>query len=42
MAALKKFIWSLGSDNIPLTFILIGVVMLVWIFFGDTILKAVG
>lgn len=41
MAAIKSFLWSLGSDNIPLLFILIGVVMLAWIFFlGDIVIQA--
>lgn len=30
-----SFIKSLGSDNLPLTFVLIGAVMLGWLFFGD-------
>lgn len=39
MSKLTDFIWSLGSENIPLLFILIGVLMLAWIFFlGDMIL----
>ena len=29
------FIKSLGSDKLPLTFVLIGAVMLGWLFFGD-------
>lgn len=42
MAAVKSFVWSLGSDNLPLLFILIGALMLGWIFFlGDMILPAV-
>ena len=35
------FISSLGNDNIPLLFILIGAVMLGWLFFGDAIQAAI-
>lgn len=39
MAKLGDFIWSLGAENIPLLFILLGAIMLAWIFFlGDMIL----
>lgn len=39
MAAVKKFVWSLGSDNIPLLFVIIGALMLSWLFFlGDMVL----
>lgn len=41
MAAVKSFFWSLGSDNIPLLFLVIGALMLAWIFFlGDIVLGA--
>lgn len=41
MAAVKSFIWSLGTDNIPVLFIGIGALMLAWIFFlGDIVLGA--
>jgi len=41
MAAIKTFLWSLGSDNIPLLFILLGVVMLAWVvFLGDIVIQA--
>lgn len=43
MAALKSFVWSLGSDNIPLLFILLGAVMLAWVvFLGDVVIQAIG
>lgn len=39
MAKVASFVWSLGSDNIPLLFILVGAVMLSWLFFvGDMVL----
>lgn len=41
MAGIKSFVWSLGSDNIPLLFLGIGVIMLTWIFYlGDIVLGA--
>ncbi|HEY9163589.1 MAG TPA: hypothetical protein VIN57_03175 [Magnetovibrio sp.] len=43
MAALKTFVWSLGSDNLPLLFILLGAVMLTWVvFLGDVVIQAAG
>lgn len=43
MAALKTFVWSLGSDNLPLLFIILGVVMLSWVvFLGDIVIQAAG
>lgn len=43
MAALKSFVWSLGSDNLPLLFIILGVVMLAWVvFLGDIVIQAAG
>lgn len=43
MAALTKFFWSLGSDNIPLLFIALGVVMLIWVtVLGDVVIRAFG
>jgi len=39
MSKVAAFIWSLGSDNLPLLFIAIGAVMLSWMFFlGDMVL----
>lgn len=39
MTAVMDYIWSLGSDNLPVLFIAIGAVMLSWLFFaGDMIL----
>lgn len=39
MSKVATFIWSLGSDNLPLLFIIIGAVMLSWMFFlGDMVL----
>jgi len=39
MKKVAGFIWSLGSDNLPLLFIAIGAVMLSWLFFlGDIVL----
>lgn len=35
------FISSLGNDNIPVLFLLIGAVMLGWLFFGDAIQAAI-
>ena len=36
---MANFIRSLGDENIPTTFIVIGIVMLVWVFgAGDMIL----
>ena len=42
MAKISSFIWSLGNENLPLFIILIGAVMLSWIFFlGDMILPLI-
>ena len=39
---MANFVRSLGDDNIPTLFVIIGVVMLSWIFFlGDMILPAI-
>jgi len=41
MTKVTAFFWSLGSDNIPLLFIMIGAVMLSWLFFaGDMVLAS--
>ena len=42
MAAVKSFVWSLGSDNLAGFIIGIGLVMLAWVFYvGDIVLGAV-
>jgi len=41
MSKVAAFIWSLGTDNLPLLFIIIGAVMLIWMFFlGDMVLAS--
>jgi len=41
MSKVAAFIWSLGTDNLPLLFIIIGAVMLSWMFFiGDMVLAS--
>lgn len=41
MAKVTAFVWSLGSENLPVLIIAIGAVMLSWLFFlGDIVLNA--
>lgn len=43
MSKVAAFIWSLGTDNLPLLFIIIGAMMLSWMFFlGDIVLGYAG
>ena len=39
VSKIVSYVWSLGSDNLPLFFIIVGVIMLAWVFFvGDMVL----
>ena len=42
MSKVVSFVWSLGSDNIPLLFVAIGAVMLSWLFFLGDMVMATG